>query len=416
MVAKSLRPVVCAVCLSMMVLQGTVWAGDWPNWRGPNRDGISRETGWNPARLDDGPKILWRQQIGVGFSSMAVADGRVYTMGNTAQAGDEKGKDHADILWCFDAKTGDEIWRYTYASPLQPDGYEGGPSATPTVEAGRVYTLSKHGHVLCLDAATGAVIWQRHLGKDHDLEPPRWGFAGSPVIIGDLIVLNAGSYGLALHKQDGRLAWRSEKGPSGYASAVPYERQGQIHAAILGHREVFGVVAATGEVLWKHPWTTKYDENITDPIVIGDRVFVSTGLGTGAALLEKDGDTLREIWSHRDFQTWMDTSVLWQGHIYGSDMRHRALKCLDPETGEVKWMQKGFGLGTVMLADGKLIALSDAGRLIVAEATPERYNELASAQILDGKCWTVPVLSHGRIYARNAVGDLVCVDVSSDGE
>jgi outer membrane protein assembly factor BamB len=415
MVAKSWCLVFCTVFISTMMLQGVAWPDDWPNWRGPRHDGISQETDWNPAQLREGPVFLWRKQIGIGFSSLAVADGRVYAMGNTGKGGDANEQDQTDVLWCLHARTGDEVWKHTYASPLQPKNYEGGPSATPTVEAGRVYTLSKHGHVLCLDAGTGAVIWQKHLGKDHGLEPPNWGFAGSPTIIGELIVLNAGSYGLALHKQDGRLAWRSEKGPAGYASAVPYEWQGKSCAAILGHRELSGVAASTGQVLWKHPWKTLHDENIPDPIMMGNRVFISTGLGTGAALLEMDGDKLRELWSHKELQTWMSSSVLWHDHVYGVDMKDGALKCLDVQTGTVKWTCGGLGVGSVMLAGDRLIALSDKGRLIIAEAAPARYNELASAQILDGKCWTTPVLADGRIYARNAAGDMVCIDVSGGG-
>jgi len=415
MVKRSLQRVISAV----VVTAGIVWsagvahADDWPNWRGPRHDGISDETGWRWDRLKEGPSILWRKSIGTGFASMAVVGGRVYAFGNTGKEGDGKEAEQQDILWCLDAATGGEIWKHAYLSPLLPKNHEGGPSATPTVEAGKVYTLSQDGRVFCVDAQSGAVVWQKHLGKDYGIEPPNWGLAGSPIIIGDLIVLNAGPYGTALRKQDGGLAWGGQKGPAGYASAVPYEQQGKSCAVILGQRELYGVIAATGQVLWKQPWTTLHDENIPDQIVTGDKLFACSGLGTGAALFRIGPDRLVQLWSHKNLQNWLSSSVLWKGYVYGVDTaKAPGVTCLDLQTGDVKWSGPNVGVGSLMLADGKLIVLSDAGKLTIVDAVPTGYEELASAQILEGKCWTVPVLSGGRIYARNAVGDLVCVDVS----
>ena len=208
------------------------------------------------------------------------------------------------------------------------------------------------------------------------------------------------------------LAWVNEKGPPGYSSAVPYEQQGKKCVAILGNKEVYGVVAATGQVLWTQPWKTMYDENIPDAIIAGDKLFMSSGLGTGAALFQIQADKLVQIWSNKEMQNWLSTSILWQDHIYGVDTKDGALKCLDFQTGTVKWAHEGLGAGSVTLAGGRLIALSDKGKLLVAQASPAGYTELAAAQILEGKCWTVPVLANGRIYARNADGELVCVDVS----
>jgi outer membrane protein assembly factor BamB len=414
MVGRSLQFAVATAVVSLGIVWNSVTlADDWPNWRGPHHDGISNETGWRWDRLEGVATILWRKSIGTGFASIAVSGGHVYAFGNTGKEGGNKEAEQQDVLWCFDAGTGAEVWKHAYLSPLLPKNYEGGPNATPTVEAGKVYTLSKHGHVFCVDARSGAVIWQKHLGKDYGVEPPNWGLAGSPVVIGDLIVLNAGSYGTGLRKQDGTLAWGAQKGPSGYASAVPYEQQGKSCAVILGHRELYSVVAATGQVLWKQPWTTMHDENIPDQIVAGDKLFACSGLGTGAALFRMEPDKLVELWRHKNLQNWLSSSVLWKGHVYGVDTgMAKGVTCLDFETGDVKWSGPSVGVGSLMLADGKLIVLSDAGKLTIVEATPTGYKELASAQILEGKCWTMPVLANGRIYARNAIGDFVCVDVS----
>jgi outer membrane protein assembly factor BamB len=393
----------------------TAQAADWPNWRGPDHNGISRETGWDPAKLKDGPHFLWRKQIGTGFASVAVSEGRVYAMGNTAPPGGKKGQGERDILWCFDAGTGADLWQHSYPCLLEPKSHEGGPSATPTIAAGRVYILSKQGHAFCLDAQSGAVVWQKHLTNDYGVKPHQWGFSCSPILVDDLIVLNAGTHGLALRKDDGSLAWINEKGVSGYSSAVPYEQQGRKCAAILGNQEVYGVVAATGQVLWTQPWKTMYDESIPDAVIAGDKLFMSSGLGSGAALFQIQADRLVEIWRQKEMQNWLSTSVLWQGHIYGVDTGDGALKCLDFATGAVKWAHEGLGVGSVTLAGGRLIALSDKGRLMVAQASPAEYQELAAAQVLEGKCWTVPVLANGRIYGRNAEGELVCVDVRGAG-
>ncbi len=392
--------------------RGTARAEDWPNWRGPDHNGISRETGWDAHKLKDGADVLWRKQIGTGFASVAVSDGRVYALGNTAKQGGTSDLEQKDIFWCLDAKTGAELWKHAYPCLLEPKSHEGGPSATPTVEGGRVYLLSKQGHAFCLDTKSGAVVWQKHLTDDYGVQPHEWGFSCSPIIVDDLIVLNAGTHGLALRKQDGSLAWVNEKGPPGYSSAVPYEQQGQKCVAILGNKEVYGLVAATGKVLWSQPWKTMYDENIPDAIIAGDRLFMCSGLGTGAALFQIGADKLVPIWSHKEMQNWLSTSILWQDHIYGVDTGDGALKCLDFGTGAVKWAHEGLGAGGVALAGGRLIALSDKGRLMIADASPTGYTELAAAQILAGKCWTVPVLANGRIYARNADGELVCIDVS----
>jgi outer membrane protein assembly factor BamB len=398
---------------------GVIRGADWPNWRGPDHNGISRETGWDANKLKNGPIFLWRKQIGTGFASVTVSDGRAYAMGNSAQPEGKSGQEQKDTLWCFDAGTGAEIWRHTYPCLLEPKSHEGGPSATPTVEAGRVYILSKQGHAFCLDAKKGTVLWQKHLTKDYGIKPHEWGFSGSPIIVDDLIVLNAGTHGLALRKQDGSLAWVNEKGPSGYSSAVPYEQQGKKCVAILGNKEVYGVVAATGQVLWTASWKTMYDESIPDAVIGSDRLFgssrllfMSSGLGTGAALFQIVDNHLRRVWNSKEMQNWLSTSILWQGHLYGVDTKDGALKCLDFQTGAVKWAHEGLGVGSVTLAGDKLIALSDKGRLLIAKASPAGYTELAATQILEGKCWTPPVLANGRIYARNADGELVCIDVS----
>lgn len=180
-------------------------AADWPQWRGPSRNGVSEEkvsAAW-PA---EGPRVLWRASVGTGFSSISVSQGRVYTMGNTR---------NEDSVWCLDAKTGQRIWQHSYFAALGPQWYEGGPGATPTVDGDRVITISKWGDVFCLDAAKGTVIWQRDLRRD-GIKTNRWGFAGSPLLWGKSVILNAGSAGIALDCDTGRILWSNGTNATGY--------------------------------------------------------------------------------------------------------------------------------------------------------------------------------------------------------
>ncbi|MHC4805244.1 MAG: outer membrane protein assembly factor BamB family protein [Planctomycetota bacterium] len=382
----------------------TAGAANWPNWRGPNHNGISSETGWNATWPEGGPKVLWKKSIGTGFASMAVSNGRVYAMGNI---------DDKDILYCLDAETGEEIWKRSYACPLYNKDHEGGPSATPTVDGDAVYTFSKNGDAIRFKAATGEIVWHKKLNKELGLKHPTWYFAGSPFVVGDMVILNAGRRGIALNKADGSVIWKSGNNAAGYATAVPFSAGGQKCVVIFAAKEIVGLVAATGKIVWQYPWKTSYDANIGDPIISGDTVFVSSGYNKGCGLFRIGPDNLTRIWQNRNMRNHFNSSVLWQGYLYGFDERN--LRCLDFETGQTKWSQARLGKGSLMIADGKLIILSDKGKLVIAEASPEGFAELASSQILKGRCWTVPVLANGRIYARNADGQLVCVDVSSKG-
>ena len=393
----------------MLVIPVVAMGADWPRWRGPDYNGISAEKDLNLGWPDGGPKILWRQSVGTGFASMAVSEGRVYTTGNT---GKPKAKDRGafkDVIYCFDALSGDEVWRFDYAEELFPKYYEGGTSATPTVDGNRLYTMSKTGKVYCFNKATGAVLWQRDLMAEHKIEIAEWRLAGSPFVHGDLLILNAGTHGLALKKATGESAWITGTGPTGYATPIPYEQDGKSCVAIFGNETIAGVVADTGQVLWTETWVTQHRENDADPLVHDGKVFVSSKGNAGCALFKINGDHLTELWRHRDMSIRTAPPLLWQGHIYAFD--NNVLKCLDFQTGNVLWQKKGYGRGTICMAGGKTILLSEKGKLVIADMNSKGIKELASAQILSGRCWTVPVLANGLIYARNAEGTLVCADV-----
>jgi outer membrane protein assembly factor BamB len=339
--------------------------------------------------------------VGTGFSSVAVGDGRVYTMGNDAQR---------DTVFCFDANSGAQVWKYSYASPMDPKFYEGGPSATPTIDSGRVYTLSKRGLVNALNAADGKLVWSKDLAKAVGATIPTWGFASSALVEGNLVVFNVGSAGAALDKATGNVVWKSGGSESGYSTAVPFDAGANRGVLLFLATSVAAVNLSDGRLIWSHPWKTEYDVNAADPIMLRENVFISSGYERGGALLKISGKSASVVWENKNMRNHFNSCVLLDGYLYGFD--ESELKCLDFNTGQVRWRQGSLGKGSLMAADGKLIILSERGELVIADASSNGFKALSRAQVLGGKCWSAPVLSNGRIYCRNAKGDLVCVDVS----
>lgn len=391
--------------VQLLVAAPTARAADWYRWRGPNLDGISAESAWNNPWPDAGPPVLWKTAVGIGFSSITVNDGQVYTMGNT---------NGQDTVFCFDATSGAVQWKHSYSAGLRPQYYEGGTSSTPTIAGDRVYTLGKEGQLFCFSAKNGAVLWAKDLHKDLQLEMPRWGFSSSPLVMEERLLLNAGSAGLALNRLTGDVAWRSANGPAGYATPVPVTVSGEQCILVFGAKALTCVRVSDGSLLWTYPWLTKWDLNIADPIVSGDRVFISS-FDRGGALLRIDQHEAKEIWHSKELANHFNSSVLFNGYLYGidgnTDKPPAELRCLDFDTGAVQWSERGLGFGALTIAKTDLLVLSDKGELVLAPASSKSFRPLARVQVLGGKCWITPVLSDGRIYCRNAQGTLICLDV-----
>jgi outer membrane protein assembly factor BamB len=330
-----------------------------------------------------------------------VANGRAYTTGNA---------DQTDTIFCWDAVTGKELWRYSYPSALNPKYYEGGTSATPTVDGDKLYALGKWGDLFCFEAASGKIIWSTNIVAGLGLKVAQWCFASSPLIEGDMLVLNAGTEGLALNKKDGKVIWSTGTDEAGYATPQPYG-EGDANLAVFGGKCIYGVALKDGHELWRLPWKVEAGINVSQPIIDKNRVFISSGYGVGAALLDISGKEPQVIWQNKNMRNHFNSCVLWQGLIYGPD--DNQLCCMSYDTGEVKWTDRSVGKGSVTMADGKLIVMSEKGELMVAEASPAGFKPMSRTQVLSGKCWTTPVLANGRIYCRNAKGDVVCLDVSA---
>lgn len=401
-----IRRALCVV--AALLAAGPVGADDWPHWRGPTRDGISAEKDWADRWPAGGPPITWKAEVGTGFSAVAVTDGRLYTLGHA----DEK-----DTVWCLDALTGKEIWKHSYPSELGDNYFDGGPTATPTVDGDRVFTLSRWGDLFCFEAATGKVVWSKNVVKETGARIPDWGFSGSPLVHGSLLILNVGKAGLAVEKATGKVVWSSAEDEAGYSTPQPFRRDGKDLVLVSSGRGYTAVAATTGKPVWEVRWLTRYGVNAADAILSGDHIFLSSGYGKGAALHRLGANPPAVVWQSKELRNQFSSSVLLDGFLYGIDgdtTDQAELKCLEFRTGKVRWTRAGVGSGALMAADGKLIVLSDKGELLVAKASPTGFEPTAKAPVVSGRCWTAPVLANGRFYCRSAAGQLVCLDVRKE--
>lgn len=388
-------------------LSSACWSNDWPHWRGPQRTGISQEKGWVSTFPESGPKVLWTANVGMGFSSVSVADGKVYTLGN-----DEK----QDTVFCLDAALGGEVWKHSYPHPLDAKYYQGGSSGTPTADGNRVYVLSRRGHLHCLDAATGAVVWQKNLATELGAKIPEWGFASSVLIDGERAVVNVGTHGAAFEKGTGKLIWKTGGAASGYATPLPFEHNGQKLYLVFAAKELVALKADSGQVVWSQKWVTSYDVNAADPVVVGpDQVFISSGYERGGALVELAGGSPKVVWENKNLRCQLNAPVLIGGHLYAIDGNtgKGQLRCVEAATGTVKWTFPDTRHGALTAADGQLIVVSEKGELMIGEATPTAFQPTSRAQVAGGLYWTTPVLSNGRIYIRNGAGVVTCLDAGA---
>jgi outer membrane protein assembly factor BamB len=325
--------------------------------------------------------------------------------------GNKGRREATDVVFCLDANTGAELWRHEYKCPLEPKYYEGGTLATPTVDGDVVYTISKMGHLFCLDVATGEVKWQKNMNKEYGFKLPTWHFSSSGLVVGDMLIFNLGTAGVALNKKNGDIIWQNGKDICGYATPVPYTMAGQKCLGIFGADAIKAVTLADGKLLWQHRFVNKHKVNAADPTISGDCIFMSSGYNRGCAKLRITNNKPTVLWDNRAMRNHMNCSMLYKGYLYGFD--ESQLRCLDFKDSTVKWKQDGLGKGALkMSTDGRMIIMTDKGELVIAEASPGEFRQIARAAILPrSKCWTTPTLSGGKIYARNAKGDMVCVDV-----
>ena len=281
-----------------------------------------------------------------------------------------------------------------------------------------VYALGANGDLVAVSAADGEPLWQLGLKSEVDARVPRWGVSTSPIVEGDLLLVDAGGGKgkslIALNKKTGKIAWTAYTDKPGYSTPLPVTIHGVRQILSFAGTSLVSVSLADGKVLWSVPWRTSYDVNAAMPIFVPpDKVFLSSAYDKGAALLRvKSADgklEVEDVWRSRVMKNHFNSSILYGGHLYGFD--NAVLKCIDAHTGDELWKTSGFAKGSLLLADGHLIIFSERGLLALAEATPKAYREVARAQILEGKTWTMPSLAAGRLYLRNEK-EMVALDFS----
>ncbi len=381
--------------------------GDWPQIRGPGRDGIA--DGGKLARVwvEGGPAVAWRRPIGDGFSGIAAVGGRLYTM---AAEGESE-----DVL-CLDAASGETLWQTNLGSRFE-NQFGDGPRATPTVGGDTVYAVSADLRLAALATADGTVRWRHDLKEAFAATQPRFGFSASPLVDGELLILDVGgSEGrgvVAFDKRTGETRWTALDGAGGHSSPIAAEIAGR-RQYVFNRRSGPEMVAVStgGEVLWRHPGAL--DAIVMPLFVAPDRIFVSSAaMGNGGELVRvarHDGAlAAEEVWTSPRMRNHFNTSVTVGGHIYGFD--NATFRCLDAATGDVAWSARGFGKGSLAVGGDLLYVLGDTGILALVAATPERYEELGRVQAMEGRAWTPPTLAGGRLYLRDH-DEMVSFDVS----
>lgn len=393
-------------------------AADWPQYRGANNDGSSPEkikTAWPK----EGPPVVWKAPLGVSFGSFAVIGDRAYCFAQRSVEGEDR-----EVAFAMDARTGKELW----AVPLGKATYDkqggDGPRSTPTVDGQRVYFLGAYQILTCLDTETGKQVWQHDLVKEFGGKILKWNNAASPVQEGNLIFVNAGGAGealIAFNKADGTVAWKGEDDMPTHSSPVPATIHGVRQVIFFTQKGLVSVVPQTGKVLWRQAFPFNVS-TASSPIVSGDIVYCSAAydVGAGAYRIAKNGDefTSSELWRKKgELMNHWTSPVCKDGYVYGiygrGSVNEAPLKCIELATGKEMWSQPNFGGGgaTVLIGGDKILAQCSRGPLVLVDAKPDAYHELARAEVYAGQCWTMPVVSNGKIYARTSK-DGFCLDVA----
>ena len=391
----------------------TALASDWPQWRGPERTGRSAENNLLTEWPEGGPKLAWsREDVGAAYSSVSVADGRVFTQGNKADD-NGNGADQEHVI-CLDENTGDVLW--SVALPAGKKQYAqgkrgAGPRGTPTVDGDFIYTVGAGGEVACLEAKTGRIVWHKHFIDDFGAKGvPTWDFSESPLIDGEKCIVTPGGPDgtiAALNKTTGETIWRSTDvtDAAHYCSAIVAEVHGVRQYIQFTKDRLIGVDAETGAFLWDYKGSANRTANISTAICIDDMVFSASAYGTGGGLVKliKDGNkwSAEEQWFEKKIQNHHGGVIYVDGYIYGTGSN--TLMCLDFETGEIQWQSRGAGKGSITYADGHLYHLGENNTMCLVKANPEEYVETGRFKTpsTSHPDWAHPVVANGKLYLRD---------------
>ena len=384
--------------------------GLWPQWRGPERTGLSTETGLLRQWPADGPSLVWStSDLGEGYGSVAIQGGRIFVQGT---------RETDSALFCLEESSGRTLWTASLGERLE-HGRGPGPRGTPTIVEDRIYVLTENGDLACLQAADGQTLWHRNILKDFKGENPKWLISESPLVDGNrLIVMPGGDQAslVALDKDTGKTIWTSKalSDRAGYSSCIVAEVQGIRTLLAFTAAAAVGLRAGDGQLLWRYEPVANRTANVATPVVYRDKAFYSSAYGTGCALLQLKADNgsmeAKEVYFNRDMMNHHGGVVLVDGYLYG--FSNAILTCMEFETGKVMWKDRSVGKGSVAFAEGHLYLFSEKNVVGLAEATTEGYREKGRFQVADQgwPSWAHPVVSGGRLYIRNQ-GVLNCYDV-----
>jgi outer membrane protein assembly factor BamB len=399
------------------VLAGRVRAasndpGDWPQWRGPDRNGISQETGLAKSWPSAGPPSIWSiSNLGQGYGAVAIKGDRIYVQG-------VEGRN--SVVFCLNRRDGKIVWTAALAEKMEQDRGSG-PRGTPTLDGDRGYALSENGELACLRLQDGTKIWRRNILQDFGGRNPHWLLSESPLIDGNRVIVTPGGPNaciVALDKSSGKQIWASQdlSDGAGYSSCIIGEVQGVRAIMTLTDRAGVGVRASDGKLMWRYDKVANRTANVTTPIFHDNAVFYTSDYGTGCALLglaAQDGDVkAEEIYFSRDMQNHHGGVILHNGYLYG--FSSAILTCMEFKTGRVAWKDRSVGKGSLTYADGNLYLLSESNVAGLAEATPDAYREKGRFPIPDQglPSWAHPVVCGRRLYLRNQ-SMLTCYDVKA---
>jgi outer membrane protein assembly factor BamB len=417
-------------------LAASAFGDDWPQWRGPNRDGVWAESGI--IEKFDGPQIAlrWRAEISSGYSGPTVADGRVYVFDRVVEP------KQIERVHCLDWQTGKEIWTHAYDCRYRGVHREAGPRASVTIHSGLAYSLGTMGHLFCLDAATGRVVWSKDPGGPYKVRVPTWGVAASPLVEGDLVIVQIGGEDgaclVAFDRNTGQERWRALDDPPSYSSPIVTKQTGRRVLICWTGARVVGLDPSSGKLYWEYPFPPKsFIRAIATPVVEGDRLFLS-GFFDGSLMLrfgiEKTG--VEKIWQRRGpdefhteaLHTNISTCLLMDEHVYGVDS-YGELRCLNARTGERIWESleatpKRRWSNIFFVRNGeKVWMFNECGELIISTLSPAGFQEIGRAKLIaptklqlperrEGVCWSHPAFAYRHVFARND-SELVCASLEA---
>ncbi len=410
-------------------------ADDWPQWRGPGRDGVWSEDGIIERFETERLEPLWRARISSGYCSPTVARGRVYVADRLTEPTE------LERVQCFDAENGRKIWSYSYECSYRKISYRAGPRASITINDGRAYALGTMGHLHCFDAATGKVLWKKDLSAEYDIRMPVWGIAAAPLIEGDILILQiGGSDGacvLGLNKTTGAEIWRALDDHASYSAPIVIDQANKRVLVCWTGRRVAGMDPATGKIYWDHEFTpTRMVISIATPVVEDGYLLVSS-FYDGSLVLKLDPNRLaaEKLWrrhgrnekSTDSLHCCISTPIIQDDCIYGVDS-YGQLRCLDLETGDRIWMSmnavphaRWSNIHMVRQKD-RVWMFNERGELIIGRLSPEGFTQISRTRLIDpttgqlkqrnGVCWSHPAFADRHVFIRNDE-ELICADLSA---